>query len=347
MPVYNEAAQLAERITALRTFLDQSFPFRALVTIVDNASTDDTYAIANHLAATTRGVAAMHLDRKGRGYALRAAWSTQRGAGRGLHGRRPLDLVAGAAAVGGPAAVRPSRRHHRLAAGAGRARGARAQARAHFAGVQPAAQAHAAGPLQRCPVRVQGPAPRRGGEAAAAHRGQRVVLRHRAARHGRAPGPAHRRGPGGLGRRPRLAGADRLDRQRRPARRLADAGPAPQGPAPRPVERGDGRPAHALRRGGRRLHARLPLPLHRLAAAARRLRRQRGRHGHRHALQHGRAPGALPHHRRSGPPRPPLRRGRRAVPGEPRPHDAGARRGPVGGPVAPCSPSWSPSPSPT
>ncbi len=29
---------------ALRTFLDESFPFRALVTVVDNASTDDTYA---------------------------------------------------------------------------------------------------------------------------------------------------------------------------------------------------------------------------------------------------------------------------------------------------------------
>jgi hypothetical protein len=28
IPVYNEAAQLAERITALRRFLDDSFPFR-------------------------------------------------------------------------------------------------------------------------------------------------------------------------------------------------------------------------------------------------------------------------------------------------------------------------------
>ncbi len=76
VPVYNEAAQLAERITALRAFLDQSFPFRALITIVDNASTDDTDKVARHLAATVRGVAAMHLPRKGRGYALRAAWST-------------------------------------------------------------------------------------------------------------------------------------------------------------------------------------------------------------------------------------------------------------------------------
>jgi glycosyltransferase involved in cell wall biosynthesis len=76
VPVYNEAAQLAERITALRRFLDDSFPFRTLITVVDNASTDDTDKVAHHLAATTQGVAAMHLPRKGRGYALRAAWST-------------------------------------------------------------------------------------------------------------------------------------------------------------------------------------------------------------------------------------------------------------------------------
>ena len=67
--------------------------------------------------------------------------------------------------------------------------------------------------------------------------------------------------------------------------------------------------------------------------AARRLRRQRRRHGHRHALQHGRAPRALPHDRRAGPPGPSLRRGRRPVPGEPRPDDAGAGRGPVDRPV--------------
>ena len=76
VPVYNEAAQLAERITALRTFLDDSFPFRTLVTVVDNASTDDTSRVAGELAARLRGVAAMRLSRKGRGYALREAWST-------------------------------------------------------------------------------------------------------------------------------------------------------------------------------------------------------------------------------------------------------------------------------
>jgi putative flippase GtrA len=75
VPVYNEAPQLAQRITELRAFLDESFPFRALVTIVDNASTDDTMQVARSLTSIP-GVAAMHLPRKGRGFALRAAWST-------------------------------------------------------------------------------------------------------------------------------------------------------------------------------------------------------------------------------------------------------------------------------
>ena len=76
IPVYNEAEHLTERVTELRRFLDKSFPFRALVTVVDNASTDETFALASRLACTTPGVAAMHLPRKGRGYALRSAWST-------------------------------------------------------------------------------------------------------------------------------------------------------------------------------------------------------------------------------------------------------------------------------
>ena len=213
VPVYNEAAQLAERITALRTFLDESFPFRALVTVVDNASTDDTDKVAHQLAATMRGVAAMHLPRKGRGYALRAAWSTSDAP---VVAYMDVDLSTSLPAL--LPLVAPLLSGHRdvtigsrLAPGAHVVRGP--EARADLAVVQPVAQADAAGSVQRRTVRLQGPAPRRGSEAAAARRGQRVVLRHRAVGHGGAPGPAHRRGPGGLGRRPRLAGADRVDGQ--------------------------------------------------------------------------------------------------------------------------------------
>ncbi len=76
IPVYNEAEQLSRNVTALRTYLDTSFPLTTTVTIVDNASTDGTWPIAVRLADQLSGVAAIHLDERGRGRALRAAWST-------------------------------------------------------------------------------------------------------------------------------------------------------------------------------------------------------------------------------------------------------------------------------
>ena len=78
MPVHNEAQQLAASVTTLRTFLDRSFPLTTVVTVVDNASTDDTWTIASGLAASLPGVRALHLDQKGRGRALRAAWTASR-----------------------------------------------------------------------------------------------------------------------------------------------------------------------------------------------------------------------------------------------------------------------------
>ncbi len=74
VPVYNEAEQLAPSITALRTFLDTSFPFAATVTIADNASTDGTWRIAVR--------AGRHPRR-----ACRPSTSTRRG-GAGPCGRR-------------------------------------------------------------------------------------------------------------------------------------------------------------------------------------------------------------------------------------------------------------------
>ncbi len=75
VPVYNEAEGLEASITTLRRYLDESFPFRTLVTIADNGSTDGTALIARRLAAVLDGVQALTLSRKGRGYALRTAWS--------------------------------------------------------------------------------------------------------------------------------------------------------------------------------------------------------------------------------------------------------------------------------
>jgi putative flippase GtrA len=75
VPVYNEAEQLRASVGTLRAYLDSSFPFATTITIADNASTDGTWPIARELAETLPGVSALHLDQKGRGRALRAAWS--------------------------------------------------------------------------------------------------------------------------------------------------------------------------------------------------------------------------------------------------------------------------------
>ena len=78
VPVYNEEPGLEASIRRLHTYLSTSFPLTWVVTIADNASTDRTWGIACRLAAELDGVNALHLDQKGRGRALRAAWSRSR-----------------------------------------------------------------------------------------------------------------------------------------------------------------------------------------------------------------------------------------------------------------------------
>jgi len=74
VPVYNEERALESSIRRLRAYADARLPFQVRITIADNASTDDTSAIAIRLEEEVRGVRALHLPRKGRGRALRAAW---------------------------------------------------------------------------------------------------------------------------------------------------------------------------------------------------------------------------------------------------------------------------------
>ncbi len=76
VPVYNEEQSLAHSVRRLRSYLDRSFPFTSVVTVVDNGSTDGTPIVAADLASELEGVRAVRLVGKGRGRALRAAWST-------------------------------------------------------------------------------------------------------------------------------------------------------------------------------------------------------------------------------------------------------------------------------
>ncbi len=75
IPVFNEEAGIERSVERLHAYLSTHFPFTWRVTIVDNASTDDTWRKAENLAAGLTNVRAVHLDRKGRGLALRTAWT--------------------------------------------------------------------------------------------------------------------------------------------------------------------------------------------------------------------------------------------------------------------------------
>jgi glycosyltransferase involved in cell wall biosynthesis len=75
VPVYNEEAALERSVRRLHRFLSESFPFGWRIVIADNASTDATPEVARRLRGQLRGVEYLRLERKGRGRALRAAWS--------------------------------------------------------------------------------------------------------------------------------------------------------------------------------------------------------------------------------------------------------------------------------
>jgi len=75
VPVHNEEHDLERSIRRLHDHLERRFPFSFRITIADNASRDRTWEIARRLSAELGDVAAVHLEEKGRGRALRAAWS--------------------------------------------------------------------------------------------------------------------------------------------------------------------------------------------------------------------------------------------------------------------------------
>lgn len=74
VPVYNEQAALAGCVRRLHGYLRAEVPYTARITIADNASTDRTLEVARALSEEFADVRVLHLDQKGRGRALHAAW---------------------------------------------------------------------------------------------------------------------------------------------------------------------------------------------------------------------------------------------------------------------------------
>src|SRR5205814_7504080 len=73
---FNEEPALERSVRRLHAFLRDGFPFSWRIVIADNASTDATPQIADRLAAELPEVEALRLEAKGRGRALRTAWTS-------------------------------------------------------------------------------------------------------------------------------------------------------------------------------------------------------------------------------------------------------------------------------
>jgi glycosyltransferase involved in cell wall biosynthesis len=75
IPVYNEEAQLAATVGTVVQFLGEKWKAGCQVVIAENGSTDRTWEIALELARRHPEVRCCHQGQKGRGRALKAAWS--------------------------------------------------------------------------------------------------------------------------------------------------------------------------------------------------------------------------------------------------------------------------------
>ena len=74
LPAYNEEEDLSRSVETLVAYLREQPQYAWRVLVADNASTDGTLATAQALAEAHPEVEVFHLQQKGRGRALRAAW---------------------------------------------------------------------------------------------------------------------------------------------------------------------------------------------------------------------------------------------------------------------------------
>ncbi len=76
IPVYNEELELEDSVKTLAEYLRLHLEdFNWTISIADNASTDQTLAIAKRLSKNLANVEAIHIDKKGRGRAVKKVWT--------------------------------------------------------------------------------------------------------------------------------------------------------------------------------------------------------------------------------------------------------------------------------
>ncbi len=220
VPVHNEQDDLVPSVERLHAHL-ASLPYSFRITIADNASTDATLALARRLAARLPGVTVVHLAEKGRGRALRQVWSRSDAE---VLAYMDVDLSTDLAALL-PLVAPLISGHSDLAIGSRLARGSRVvrgpKREVISRGYNLLLRTALATRFSDAQCGFKAIRADRAARAAAARRGHRLVLRHRAAGARRAPRAAHPRGARRLGGRPGLARRHRLDRDGRPARHRA------------------------------------------------------------------------------------------------------------------------------
>ncbi|MER5527606.1 dolichyl-phosphate beta-glucosyltransferase [Streptomyces sp. NPDC002677] len=96
VPVFNEETDLEPSVRRLHAHLRETFPYPFRITVADNASTDATPLIAARLAGELPEVEWIRLAEKGRGRALRAAWTRSRAT---VLAYLDVDLSTGLAAL--------------------------------------------------------------------------------------------------------------------------------------------------------------------------------------------------------------------------------------------------------
>lgn len=76
IPLYNEEKRIEASVRKLLRFLQESaFPYRYRLTLTNNASTDGSRRIIEDLAKEFPQIKVINLEKKGKGLAVRTAWS--------------------------------------------------------------------------------------------------------------------------------------------------------------------------------------------------------------------------------------------------------------------------------
>lgn len=78
VPVLNEAHELERSVERIREFLGKGFPYPWRIVVAENGSKDGTIEVARALAAKHEDVSVVELGVRGRGRALRVAWTQSR-----------------------------------------------------------------------------------------------------------------------------------------------------------------------------------------------------------------------------------------------------------------------------